>query len=638
MAAFVIPSIYTAIDKFSRPIQKMRNNVQKFAQRAEAGFARADRALRRLTPSIGKVGKQFLQFASAAAISAAIIGGVTFSVKALQDYESSLASLQAITGVSNQVFGQFKGQISSVATETKRSAVEIAGAFEIVGSAKPELLANAAALGEVTKNAVILSKATKEDLSVSAQSLTGILNQFNLEATDSNRIINALAAGSQAGAAAVPLISQAIDKFGTAAASMNVSVEESIGLVETLAFKQIKGAEAGTNLRNILLKLAIAKSLPAEAIKQLERAGVNTDIVSNNSLKLSVRLRELSKIQNNATALAKVFGTENLIAGQIILQNVDMVDSFTKAVTGSNTAIEQAAINSDTFSNRLDELGNAWVNLITKNESATGTLGAFKNLLVFAADNLETIVRWTGIFVGSLIALKTTIFIGTAFLKLYNIALGVSVAIQRRSTVALIGNQLAIRAFEIATKAVTAVQWLWNAAMSANPIGLVIIAVSGLIALIGLVITNWDEWGDSIKASLGPLGQAIGLIESLVKNWTDLITAFEGGGFDAAVKVVGRSILDVAEKDPAFQNVDKAAFSNARAELERQIAVDKEANKIDPVNVGASTEQARIDRVESTETSNVNVRITDETGRAVIDEGDALKRVTLVPSFLGPKI
>ena len=58
-----------------------------------------------------------------------------------------------------------------------------------------------------------------------------------------------------------------------------MSLEESIALVETLAEKNIKGAEAGTKIRNILTKIAAAEALPKEAIIRAEALGVNLELV-----------------------------------------------------------------------------------------------------------------------------------------------------------------------------------------------------------------------------------------------------------------------------------------------------------------------------------------------------------------------
>lgn len=67
----------------------------------------------------------------------------------------------------------------------------------------------------------------------------------------------------------------------------------------------------------------------------------------------------------------------------------------------------------------------------------------------------------------------------------------------KASTLEYIGAMIAQKAVmvagAVATGAMTAAQWLLNAAMDANPVGLIILAIAALIAIIILVITHWKE-------------------------------------------------------------------------------------------------------------------------------------------------
>ncbi len=481
-------------DKFSKKLGKAAGAASKF-----------DSKIKKLTPSIGGLGKQIAGLGAVAAIG-------TLFVKTAKDvaaYETNIASLSAITGASGEQLKGFEDQIAKVADTTKGSSVEIAKAFELVGSAKPELLQSAEALGKVTQASIILSKASGETLETSVQSLTGTLNQFGLGANAATMVIDTLAAGAKEGAAAVPLITQSLDKFGTVAASLNLSVADSVGLIETLAEKNIKGAEAGTALRNVLIKMSTLDALPPTAIAQLEKFGVNASIVTSKTLPLTERLAELGKISGDSTALFKVFGAENLVAGQILLNNVDKVAKYTEAVSKGGVAQEQFDKNTNTLTNRLSELSNKWTNLFTSSSEVSGGLDMVKNAVVFLTDNLGTIVT----VIGSLVAVF---------------------AVYKAATMAI----------TIATQLWTGAQAALNIVMNLNPVSLIVIGIAALVAIVAAVIIKFDTWGAALSIMLGPLGLVISLVQSFRRNWDDISNAFKTEGIIEGLKKVGATILD----------------------------------------------------------------------------------------------
>lgn len=612
-----IKTTFSAIDKFSSVVGKMTNATKSFANKAVTAFNRVERAERKLRKGIsnsigmfGKLGIAVSGLAIATQIATANI-----------ELDKNLASLSAITGVTGEQFKGFTKQIDIVSKKQKKFAGETAKAFEIVGSVKPELLKNADALSKVTESAMILSKATGADLSVSADNLTGTLNQFNLTADQSTRVMNALAAGSQAGAAPVDQITESIKQFGAVAGNMNVSVEESIGLIEMLAEKNIKGAESGTKIRNVLTKMATIKALPPNAIQQLQKFGVNMNIVSDNSLPLEKRLKELSKISKDATALVKVFGTENMVAGQILLNNVDKVAAYTKAVTGTNVAVEQANINSNTLSNLWDELIASFKNAVTSTNSENKALVSLKNALRWVSDNMETLINVAAIGLGIFVAYKTAMLAFKGVMIAYNVIQGIA----------------------------TAAQWAFNAAMWANPITWIVAIILILVAAIALLIIYWEdivEWvktSDSwfaklIRFAILPLiqlfkwlGQGIEWVSNKLSGFVDWIKTsdhwfaeFIRGTIEMTIKLIDifKQAIDfiVGGIEHAFSLFgDLLDFGSGETQKELGVNVNKKINTEETINPDAAKVEAE-QTIQENIFAKLGIDINDKTGKANVSK------------------
>ena len=309
----------------------------------------------------------------------AAVAGIQQIISTVSEYEQTAADLQAITGANGDTLEFLKQSAVEVGLSTTISAGQTLEAYKLIASAKPELLSNAEGLAEITREAVALTEAMGGDLPTAATNLTDIMNQFNAPASEASRFVNALAAGSKEGSADVGQLAASILVAGTEAKSSNVAFEESVGLLEVLAEKGKKGAEAGTGLRNILSKLSATDILPKDATARLEAAGVDIATLSDKSLTFTDRLRALAPVQNDANALTAVFGLENKAVAQILLQNVDRADELTEAVTGTSVAYEQANIRTATAAGEYAKLKNTISALVTE---AGGGLGGFLAVII----------------------------------------------------------------------------------------------------------------------------------------------------------------------------------------------------------------------------------------------------------------
>lgn len=257
------------------------------------------------------------------------------------EFEKNMADLSAITGIAGE---ELKGLGKTARNVGKQSGLGASGAVEaykLLASQIDVSKIGIDGLNKLQSETIKLAQASGMQLSDAANSMAGTINQFGLEADQATRIINILAAGSKYGAAEIPELSQSFKVVGASASAAGLNVESTAGAIETLSKMNLKGAEAGTALRNILLKM------------QTE-LGVDLRVT-----KLSDALAALEPKMNDAAFMAKTFGAENIAAAQFLAANADMVDEMTQRVTNTNVAYEQAAINTDTVSHKMSKL-SAW--------------------------------------------------------------------------------------------------------------------------------------------------------------------------------------------------------------------------------------------------------------------------------------
>ena len=557
-ATLRVPTIFTAVDRVSNIVRRMGRNTMSAMNKIGNGVNKANKLFDKLTPSIGAAGKELLQYVSAASIAAAAFSGVQFGVNSIMDYEVALHSLSAVTG---EETSKFKGQIEDIAKRTKKSAIDVTSSFEVIGSAMSQYLDNPKALGQITEAGITLSKAARTELTPTLENLTSVMNQFKLGAEDAAKTIDILTAGEIVGSVSTAKVAEGLKEFGANAYGANVKLSESVALIETLG-KQMDHSKIAVGARNLLNVLATAKGLPKPALASLQKHNVNLNLLMDKTKPLGVRLKELSKIQKDAIAVANVFGKENLTAGNVIFSNLDVYEQWEAQIQKTSKAQEQAVKNSDTVKNRIDELKASFINWAVSGDELNPTLLRIKDSLVWLADNIGAVVKTAAWLIGSFLAIKTLLLASTIAMGAYNIALGIFAGLNTTAAISLGTNTMALRAWYVTTwlsekamlvwaatmKVVTGVQWLWNAAMTANPIGIIVMAVAALIALVAAIIIYWDEWGSTVVRFMGPLGILIDFVMTLRQNWDMIVKAFKDGGVISGLKAIGRVLLDVLLK------------------------------------------------------------------------------------------
>jgi len=308
------------------------------------------------------------------------------------NFQRNIADLSAITGASGAELDKYKQKAIDLGKDVQGGASAVVEAFKLIGSAKPELLENSDALIKVADSAILLSKASGLELPEAVTRLTDAMNQFGASAEEADKFVNVLANGAKFGSAEIPQITDALLKFGAVARSSNVPIEESTALIETLAENGLKGAEAGTALRNVMIKMSAPNALPKKAQDVIKGLGISFEELRDPSKSFSERLELLKPLLDESGGLTKVFGAENQIAGQILIENTKRISELNSSMGTLGTSQEQAFIRSQTLAeagNRLKETWNSWILEMTEGVDASSKM---TNALDFLAENLDSII------------------------------------------------------------------------------------------------------------------------------------------------------------------------------------------------------------------------------------------------------
>ncbi len=379
--------------------RKLESQYKSVTKAAQAG----DVQLKKLDKTVGDNFRNVGNYQSAIGGLRNVLGnlGIAFgastviqgAVTTIREFDQTIADLVSITGAGGKDLEFFKEQAIGLGKEVQGGASAVIEAYKLIGSAKPELLQNAEALNEVTKSAITLSQASGMELPAAATALTDAMNQFGAPAEQAGKFINVLANGALFGAAEIPQVTEALLRFGAVAKTANVSVEESTALIEALAEKGLKGADAGTALRNVMLKLSAPDALPRDAKRRLDELGISFATLEDTSQPFSKRLEALKPLLNDNAALVKVFGTENAVAATNLISNSGRVAELTKQMETQGTATKQAEDRTKTLSQSFIELQGSFEGYLLQLNEASGAGATFANAIQFLAQNLTTILN-----------------------------------------------------------------------------------------------------------------------------------------------------------------------------------------------------------------------------------------------------
>lgn len=453
----------------------------------------------------------------------------TFSVSGIK-LDSQMHDLSAVAGVTGETLQQIEGfaRDSAKAFGTDAS-VAVEGYKLLLSQLSPELGKYPEVLRSMGDNIQTTAKLMGGDGVAAAQVLTTAMNQYGVSLEDPvaasqemARMMNVMAAAGQAGSAELPAISAALQQCGMAAKAAGVSFEETNAAIQVLDKAGKKASEGGVALRNVLGQLSKGRFVDKQSAEELAKAGIDVTALGDNSLSLKQRLDLLKPMLNDSALLAKFFGVENANAARALIAGTDALQGYTEAVTGTDSATEQAAIVMDSYAERQARVNQRIEDFKISAFQATGDL-----------------TLWAGAIMGVM----------TPLAQVSPLILGVGKSMMWFAGIASTG----FAAFKVS--AVTACRAVSTAIFSIPIVGWVALAVAALAAL-GVYF-----WNTSVKfrAVLKGLWAAFKAVFTGIKDMAkqyfgaigDLLRAaftLDAAGIGAALKKLGGSYANYGKQ------------------------------------------------------------------------------------------
>ena len=236
-------------------------------------------------------------------------------------FEKSMSSVKAITGATTEEMGRLTAEARRLGSETEFSASDVAEGMTLLGQAG----FNTEQIIGAVSGTLALASAGGLELAEAAETASGILNAFSLQAEEAGRVSDILAMAANASNADVRGMGFAMKYAGAIANSLGLSLEETSAAIMALSNSNLKGETAGTGLRNVLVTL----TKPSKELKE---------ILGDTSIETDSLVTVLKKLQNahlETGEMMKYFGDVGGNVALILAKNADSVDQFKNALDNS---------------------------------------------------------------------------------------------------------------------------------------------------------------------------------------------------------------------------------------------------------------------------------------------------------------
>jgi len=493
-------------------------------------------------------------------LTAPLVAFAALSVKTAADFSKAMAKVNAVTGATTEQFEALNAVAKELGKTTQFTASQVAEAMSFMGMAgmtTDEILAS-------IPDTLNLAAAGALDMGSAANIVTNILAGFGMETSELGGAVDVLAKAFTSSNTDLQMLGESMKFAGPVAKGFGMSFEETAAIMGIFGNAGIQASLAGTSLRGAIVQLN----------NKAEDFGLTMYDSAGKMLPMADILEQLEKKGMTAGEMMELFGLRAGPAMTALLETgSDALRDFTGELENAGGTAKQIAE----------------VQMQGIHGSITRLKSAFEGLQLTIAEYivpvLETLIeKLKGAF--------------EWFQNLSGDQKGI--LIKTIAAVAMLGPALIILSQVI--KAITVLQWLWNIALTANPIGLIIVGVVALgaaMAALGILIHNhWDgiiqyfaNVGESIKGIFLRIAEYMYQPIRTAVDWIITVINSMIRGFNSVFGMLGLHINEIAWRMPDVFGQQKSI--REAAEKEKEVEERRERGDLTDEEIAADIRAIR---------------------------------------------
>lgn len=297
--------------------------------------------------------------------------GVFDAVKNYSDFTAQLSQIKAVTGLDAEAMDAVKEKALELGADTQFSSTEAAqGMTELLKAG----VSVKDVLGDASQAALDLAAAGQLSLPEAAEIMSTAMNAFHMD--DATHAADVLVGAANASATGVQELKYSLSAVSAVAAGVSMSFDDTNTALAVFANNGLKGSDAGTSLKTMLMNLSPQTK---QATEEMQRLGLLTDEGTSKFFDQEGHLRSLSDIagllqdhlsgltdEEKMNALSTMFGSDAIRGGMIMLREGAKGVKDMNAAMKDITAHETAKVAMDNLRGSLLRLKSAWENLTIK--------------------------------------------------------------------------------------------------------------------------------------------------------------------------------------------------------------------------------------------------------------------------------